>query len=83
MQPFQERRRHPRSVCRTDAPVVLDEGLTRLPALIVDMSPAGARLELPEDRDLPRKFYMLFDHQIAPCRLVWRDNLTAGIAYRE
>ncbi|GLQ57842.1 PilZ domain-containing protein [Devosia nitrariae] len=64
--PLLERRRHPRNTCHTDATVVLDEGLTRLPADIVDISPAGAKLELPEVLDLPRKFYMLFNHQIAP-----------------
>jgi hypothetical protein len=62
--------------------VVLDEGLLRLPSSIVDFSPAGARLKLPKNVDLPRKFYVLFDHRIAPCRLVWHDSLTAGIAYR-
>lgn len=83
MQPLLERRKHPRNACHTDATVVLDDGLTRLPALIIEMSPAGAKLKLPEERDLPRHFYMLFGHSIGPCRLVWHDNLTAGVAYRE
>ena len=83
MQFFAERRRHPRNICQTDATVVMDEGLTRLLAHIVDISPAGARFELAGERDLPREFYMLFGYRIAPCRLVWRDRLTAGVAYRE
>lgn len=83
MKPVTDRRSHVRSTCRIEATAVLDEGLTRLSAMIVDITPAGARLEVPEEVDLPRRFYMLFGYRIAPCRLVWRDGLAAGIAYQE
>ncbi len=81
MKPIAERRRHRRETYRTHSTVVLDEGLTRLDASMIDRSPGGARIQVATDLGLPPKFYMLFDHKIAPCRLVWRDSLTAGIAY--
>lgn len=83
MEPIVDRRRHSRNTCRTEATVVLDEGLTRLPTTIVDASPAGARLTVLGKVGLPDEFYMLFGHRIAPCRLIWRDDAAASVAYRE
>lgn len=83
MIPLMERRRHGRITCHIEAVVVLDEGLTRLPATIVDTSPAGARLEVSEKVGLPDRFYMLFNYRIAPCQLVWRNAAAAGVVYRD
>lgn len=82
MKPGKNTRRHPRSRWRTAATLVLSDGLTRLPVRILDASPDGARLELGADIDLPGEFYVLFEHRLEPCRLVWRDGRILGIAYQ-
>lgn len=83
MRPTIERRRHSREICRTEATVVLDEGLTRVSTTIVDASPAGARLEMRGEIGLQDEFYMLYGYRIAPCRLVWRDDAAVGVAYQD
>lgn len=62
--------------------VVLEEGVERLLATIVNISESGAKLELPTPVKLPENFYMLMpEHRIQPCRLVWSDHHYFGVSY--
>jgi hypothetical protein len=78
-----DRRRRPREKVRIDATVVLDDGLVRLPAVLKNASPLGAKIELPDRPELPERFYVLFGHRLELCRLVWREDDLIGLAYED
>lgn len=83
MQPRIERRAERRRPVNLRATVVYDEGVSRLEARIVDVSKAGARLELALPASLPRHFYMLTPpHQLQHCAVVWQAERTVGILFR-
>ena len=82
MQPHTERRSEKRHAANLRATVVYDEGVSRLDARIVDLSRAGARLELPWPASLPRHFYMLGpEHQLRHCAVVWQAERLVGILF--
>ena len=69
---------------RTDlvATIVTDEGVTRFDGAVLDMTPIGARVSVPAGHVLPDSFYMLMpDHSLQPCRIVWRDGMSAGLKF--
>jgi len=78
-----ERRLRPREKVRLDATLVLEGGLLRLPALLRNASPFGAKIEMLEDLPTPERFYVLFGHRLELCRVVWRDEREIGLAYED
>ncbi|WP_448881183.1 hypothetical protein [Devosia sp.] len=78
-----ERRLRPREKVRLDATLVLEDGLLRLPALLKNASPFGAKIEMLEDLPTPERFYVLFGHRLELCRVVWRDEREIGLAYED
>ncbi|WP_414650130.1 PilZ domain-containing protein [Devosia sp.] len=77
-----DRRRHLRTAVHQRALAVLNDGVCRLEATVVDVSIAGAKLVIDEVEELPDAFYMLLpDHRLQPCRLVWRSGRYAGVRY--
>jgi hypothetical protein len=77
-----DKRRHHREKASTPLLVVLEDGLKRLAATMVDVSAGGARLQLAQDSELPGHFYMLFPkHRLQPCRLAWSEGNFAGVQY--
>lgn len=77
-----EKRRHVRASSRIAATVVVNHGVTRLEATIVNVSQSGAKLEIADAAELSDTFYMLIpEHQLQPCRVVWRDAQFAGVCY--
>lgn len=79
-----EPRRYKRQRTRLRAGRVADSSNTFLcDCLISDMSPAGARLKLPAEVDLPEEI-VLFDeleNTVALASLRWRSGCNAGIQY--
>lgn len=76
-----DRRSHPRYPTRISATIVCDEGLSRIPALVVDQSESGVRVQLEEDRLINSQCYLLFDHRIEPFQVIWQARRTAGLAF--
>lgn len=84
MPPDVERRAERRRPVNLRATVVYDGGVSRLDARIVDLSKAGARLELSAPAPLPKHFYMLTPpHQMQHCAVVWQADRTVGIMFRQ
>lgn len=82
MQPRTERRAEQRRTVNLRATVVYDDGVSRLDARIVDLSKAGARLELASPASLPRQFYMLTPpHQLQHCAVVWQADRSVGVQF--
>jgi hypothetical protein len=78
-----ERRLRPREKVRLDATLVLEDGLLRLPALLKNASPFGAKIEMLEDWPTPERFYVLFGHRLELCRVIWRNERLMGLAYED
>jgi hypothetical protein len=78
-----ERRQKPRNKVRIEATLVLDDGLLRLPAEVRNASPFGAKLALADVLALPERFYVLFNHRIELCRLVWQTDTELGLVYED
>lgn len=78
-----ERRLRPRDRVRLDATIVLGDGLLRVPAVLRNASAFGAKVELLEEWATPERFYVLFDHRLELCRLVWRKDNFLGLAYED
>jgi hypothetical protein len=83
MEPATEKRRYRRYRLHVGAQVVIDDGMTRVPAQVLDASAFGARIRLAEDVPLPDDFYMLFAHRIEQCRMIWRHQQTVGLEYED
>ncbi len=81
MSTIAKRRRNGRSPTRLNATVVLNDGLQRVPALISDFSPSGARIELKESLPRGETFYLLFERSIEPCRVAWQRGLSVGVHF--
>lgn len=78
-----ERRLRPREKVRLDATLVLEDGLLRLPALLRNASPFGAKIEMLEGVPASERFYVLFGHRLELCRVVWRDENLLGLVYED
>ena len=77
-----DRRRHARTASRQPALAVVNGGISRLDATVVNASISGAKLKLDDAQGLPATFYMLIPaHQLQPCEVVWCDGLYAGVRY--
>ena len=65
--------------------VVFHEGAYSYDCIVRDMSEGGARIEIPEARMMPRRFYFLTSKEelAYDCELVWRTRMMAGIKFRE
>lgn len=80
---MQERRMVHRERVDLIATIVTDEGITRLDGAVFDMTRTGARIVVHPNLDLPEDFYLLLpDHQMQPCRIVWRDGTAVGVQFK-
>lgn len=64
------------------ATVINRNGL-RTEVVVVDLSPSGAKLELPFAAQIDREHRLFFERQIPEkhCELVWRDGYNAGVRF--
>ena len=65
--------------------IVFRDGAYSYNCIVRDISEGGARIEIPDARMLPRRFYFLTSKaEIAyDSELVWRTRLMAGIKFRD
>lgn len=65
--------------------IVFHDGAYTYDCIVRDMSEGGARVEIPEARMFPRRFYLLTskDEIAYDCELVWRTRMMAGVKFRE
>jgi hypothetical protein len=78
-----ERREHFRHPARIEATVVCNDGLLRIPAIVVDKSEAGVRIRMEHDEKITSDCYLLFDHRIEPFRVVWQASRSAGLIFQQ
>jgi hypothetical protein len=67
-----------------NASVLIDGTSSPQPCEIADISEAGARLVLAGECELPERFILLLTRRGEArrlCRLIWRDGLSAGVAF--
>jgi hypothetical protein len=77
-----ERRKMPRRSVKIEATLVYDEGVARQAAVVRNVSGAGARVSAGTADEIPDSLYILVaDHQIEPCRVVWRKGDQVGLAF--
>ena len=83
--PEPDMRRSARVRTFVGAKIVFHEGAYTYDCTVRDMSEGGARIEIPEARMFPRRFFLLTSkEEIAyDCELVWRTRMMAGIKFRE
>jgi hypothetical protein len=64
--------------------IVFHDGVYSYDCIVRDMSEGGARLEIPEARMIPRRFYFLTTKaEVAyDSELVWRTRMMAGVKFR-
>lgn len=77
-----DRRSQPRFPVRIDATVVCDDGLLRIPAVVVDQSETGVRIRLGADQPINSQCYLLFNHRIEPFRVAWQGRRSAGLVFQ-
>ena len=75
-----DRRRHQREPVRIFATAVGEDGLTRLPVTITNISRWGARIR-HNGFAMPSRFYMLFGNSLEPCEVNWRRGDEAGLIF--
>ena len=65
--------------------IVFHDGAYIYDCIVRDLSESGARVEIPEARMIPRRFYFLVSKEEVAydCELVWRTRMMAGIRFRE
>jgi PilZ domain-containing protein len=79
-----ELRRKARRNFHYNASVLLDGTSSPQPCAISDISETGARIMLQAECELPERFILLLTpsgEARRHCRLVWRNGLSAGVAF--
>ena len=81
---MQERRKHQRLRVFKSVKLVFGNASV-LDCVVRDLTPVGARIEIPNTIDLPQVFEMTFDggRSIRSCRLVWRTSSGTGVEFSE
>jgi hypothetical protein len=67
-----------------NASVLIDGTSSPRPCAIADISETGARIVLATECELPERFILLLTRSGEArrhCRLVWRNGLSAGVAF--
>jgi PilZ domain-containing protein len=83
MERWKEQRQHVREMVHLSGSAVCDEGLRRIPIYVINLSKAGAMVELPENAKLPDRIELLFHHSAEPSRVIWREGKLAGFQFAE
>lgn len=78
-----DRRKHPRYRANIPATLVWNDGLSRASGLILDHSEQGAMVRLQNGERIGGDCYILFQHRIEPCRLVWQASQSIGLLFLE
>ncbi len=77
-----ERRGHRRQEWTGSGYVLLGRSGRTVPCVILDVTGAGARIELPTQRLMPAEFDLVAEAAMSfRSRVVWADGLVMGIAF--
>ena len=76
-----DRRTHPRTATHIPATIVCDDGLRRIPAVVLDQSVAGVRIRMDEEARIAPDCYLLFGNRMEPFRVVWQASRSAGLLF--
>ena len=76
-----ERRFTPRHRSLKTGVIALDQG-PLIACRILDFSPAGVGLFLPDADNLPAEFDLTFDYATRHCVIVWRQFDRMGLKYK-
>ena len=76
-----DRRKSYRRTINAKATLVCNGGLKRLAAYILDISETGVRVRLADYARIAPECYILFEHRMEPCRLVWQSDRSAGLCF--
>lgn len=76
-----EQRQNVRQLTDIDGTLATNNGLVRIPVRVVNLSRAGAMVELPDVIDIPEQILLLFNHRIEVCKLVWHEGNLAGFYF--
>ena len=64
--------------------ITRDNAVVRVDGVVFDMTRTGARVTVHQDCRLPQDFYMLLpNHQMQPCRIIWRDGANLGVQFKD
>lgn len=80
--PIHDLREHPRSTAHDLSEIILDGRTYGVACLILDLSDAGAKLEV-SCGELPKRFILAnYTRQTKTlCRQIWRDNRLVGVKF--
>jgi hypothetical protein len=76
--------REPRRLHKQPAWISVDDGITKLECVVLDVSPGGARIVTDAALDVRDRFGLALvpDHpNRQPCEVVWRRGKTYGIKF--
>jgi hypothetical protein len=80
---MEERRKFSRKAVQAEARIPTGAFAEAFRCLVVDISPAGARVDA-KDIALPVQFKLLLDKQagmLRTCSVIWRDAFTVGVRF--
>ncbi|MCB1393016.1 MULTISPECIES: PilZ domain-containing protein [unclassified Nitrobacter] len=79
--PTEDRRKHPR--VEIDEPAYISTGGLSMRCRLLNASPQGAALEVPNPAVVPSRFQLMTekDRVIRPCRVIWIKQNRIGISF--
>jgi hypothetical protein len=78
-----DRRKHPR--IEIDEPAYVSVGGLSMRCRLLNMSPEGAAIEVPDPTFVPSQFRLMIekDRAIRICRVIWIKQNRIGVAFEE
>lgn len=77
-------RRKRRRVVYMGARIAIKDRPELIDCRIIDVSPGGARLDLPQDIEVPDHFVLILSHDMnlrRQCSVVWRSPPSVGVEF--
>lgn len=79
--PTEDRRKHPR--VEIDEPAYISTGGFSMRCRLLNVSPQGAAIEVPNPDSVPLRFQLMTekDRVICGCRVIWSKQNRIGVAF--
>jgi hypothetical protein len=82
---FQDRRRvarvRPSGLVSKSATIILDAKKPGIACTVIDISAAGAALEVADPEKLPKRFWLMHGKTKKSCLVVWRRHHRIGVQF--
>ena len=78
------KKREPRRVVNQAAWITLEGGFAARPCSVIDLSTAGAKVQLQTAEQLPSNLHLTFSRDGRtgrPCEVLWRRGKTVGVRF--